>query len=349
MIFIDRVEIYVRAGRGGDGCVSFRREKHVPRGGPDGGDGGRGGDVMIAVESQMRTLLDLRYKRDYKARNGSQGEGSRKTGKSADPVVIKVPPGTLVEDIDRGEVVADLTADSETIMVAEGGRGGKGNFVFRSARNQAPRKATPGKPGSERNLRLTLKLIADVGLVGLPNAGKSTLLSSVSEARPLIAEYPFSTLSPNLGIVQIDRSASFCMVDIPGLIEGAHTGKGLGLQFLQHVERCRLLLLVIDIGGGVPPGEAYRQLMEELGAYSAKLLDLPRFVALNKIDILPEGSREDLFEPPGKEKVFRISAVSGEGIDELVKFLYQKVFEELQAEKEESFTFNPAEETGRDE
>ncbi|MBN2185463.1 MAG: GTPase ObgE [Candidatus Krumholzibacteriota bacterium] len=343
MNFIDRVEIHVKAGDGGDGCVSFRREKYVPRGGPDGGNGGRGGDVVIAVEPQMRTLLDLRYRREYKGKKGGQGEGARKTGKSADQVVIKVPPGTIIEDLDSGQAVADLTSESDSILVATGGQGGKGNFIFRSARNQAPQKATPGKQGEERNLSLTLKLIADVGLVGLPNAGKSTLLSSVTDARPLVADYPFSTLTPNLGIVKVDRSASFCMIDIPGLIEGAHTGKGLGLQFLQHVERCRVLLFVIDISGDSPPEDIYGQLIAELGAYSKKLLELPRYIALNKIDILPEADRSISFRTDGGETVFEISAVSGEGLPDLVQELYRKLIEELSGDKkEDDETFDPA-------
>jgi len=348
MIFIDRVEIYVKAGDGGDGCVSFRREKHVPRGGPDGGDGGRGGDVMIVVEPQMRTLLDLRYRRNYKAKRGSQGEGARKTGRSADPVLIRVPPGTLIEDIDSGEVVADMTTTSEKILVAEGGRGGKGNFIFRTARNQAPLKATSGKPGLERNLRLTLKLKADVGLVGLPNAGKSTLLSAVSDARPLIADYPFSTLSPNLGIVKIDKTASFCMIDIPGLIEGAHTGKGLGLQFLQHIERCRVLLFVIDIASEVEPDDAYRQLIDEIGAYSGRLLDLPRFIALNKIDVLSEKDKKNDFGKEISDPLFKISAASGEGVVDLMNVLYHQISDDTSdLDVDEKFIFDPASDTGK--
>ena len=348
MNFIDRVEIHVKAGDGGNGCVSFRRERYVPRGGPDGGNGGRGGDVVIVVEPQMRTLLDLRYRREYKGKKGSQGEGSRKTGKSADQVVIKVPPGTIIEDLDSGEVVADLTSEADSILVAAGGQGGKGNFTFRSARNQAPQKATPGKQGEERNLSLTLKLIADVGLVGLPNAGKSTLLSSVTDARPLVADYPFSTLTPNLGIVKVEKSASFCMIDIPGLIEGAHTGKGLGLQFLQHVERCRVLLFVIDISEDSQPEDIYRQLIGELGAYSKRLLELPRYIALNKIDILPEADRSISFKTDGGETVFEISAVSGEGLPDLVQELYRRLIEELSGDEEEDDqTFDPASGLGK--
>jgi GTP-binding protein len=327
-VFIDRVDLRVRSGSGGNGCVSFRREKYVPRGGPDGGDGGRGGDVVIRVAPQMRTLLDLRYRKEYSAQNGRPGEGARKTGKSSPPVVIKVPPGTVVEDLDSGETIADLTGDGDEIVVASGGRGGQGNWHFRSASDQAPRRATPGRSGEERNLRLTLKLIADVGLVGLPNAGKSTLLRSVSEADPVVAEYPFSTTSPNLGIVRIDEMASFCMVDIPGLIEGAHRGKGLGLEFLRHVERCRVLCFILDAASDeISPDEAYRQLLSELGAYSRVLLEKPRFVALNKIDLLPEGASGARFSPEGNEKVHHISALARDGLDVLMKTLYGAVLE----------------------
>ncbi len=327
-MFIDRVELFVRSGNGGNGCVSFRREKFVPRGGPDGGDGGRGGDVVIRVQPQMRTLLDLRYRKEYAAKNGRPGEGARKTGKSAPPVVIKVPPGTLIEDIDTGETVADLTGDYDEITMVTGGKGGKGNWHFRSARDQAPRRAVPGAPGEERNLRLTLKLIADVGLVGLPNAGKSTLLRSVSEANPVVAEYPFSTITPNLGIVKIDEAASFCMVDIPGLIEGAHEGRGLGLEFLRHVERCRVLCFIIDAASQeVSPGDAYSQLVSELGQYSDALLERPRFVALNKVDLLPGGPDEVEFHPVGEERVHIISALARSGLDGLMRELYRAVLD----------------------
>lgn len=332
-MFIDRVELRVISGRGGNGCVSFRREKFVPRGGPDGGDGGRGGDVIIRVQPQMRTLLDLRYRREYKAKNGMQGGGVRKTGKSSPPVIIKVPPGTLIEDIDTGETVADLTGDNDEITIVTGGKGGQGNWHFRTSRDQAPTKAIPGVPGEERNLRLTLKLIADVGLVGLPNAGKSTLLRSVSAADPVVAAYPFSTTAPNLGIVKVDEMASFCMVDIPGLIEGAHEGKGLGLEFLRHVERCRVLCFILDAASHeASADEAYRQLLSELGQYSAALLERPRFIALNKVDLLPGGSDDIEFDPEGETRVHIISALAREGLDTLMGELYRAV---LEAEKSE--------------
>ena len=321
MMFIDRVELHVRGGAGGDGCVSFRREKYVPRGGPDGGNGGDGGDVIIRVEPQMRTLLDLRYRKHYRAESGRPGQGARKSGRGGEAVVVRVPPGTLVEDIDTGKTIADLVETGAEIVIARGGGGGKGNWNFRSARNQAPRRATGGRPGEERTIRLTLKLIADVGLVGLPNAGKSTLLRSVSDAHPIVADYPFSTLSPVLGIVRVDEEASFCMVDIPGLIEGAHEGKGLGFEFLRHVERCRVLLFILDAAGTLPPDEAFAQLLHEIGSYSPALLERPRVVALNKTDVLLPGE-EPSFEPGGGETVFRISALAKSGLRPLVAHLY---------------------------
>jgi GTP-binding protein len=322
-MFIDRVDIEIEAGSGGNGCVSFRREKHVPRGGPDGGDGGDGGDVIIRVNPQMRTLLDLRYRSRYRAGNGRPGQGSRKTGRSGDSVTVAVPPGTVVEDLDTGETLIDLVdADSE-YRAARGGKGGKGNYAFRSAVDQAPRRSTPGAPGEERRLRLTLKLIADVGLVGLPNAGKSTLLRSLSDAHPVVAPYPFSTTAPVLGMVRVDETASFCMVDIPGLIEGAHEGRGLGIEFLRHIERCRVLLILIDCAAETAPEEAYAQLVRELQRYSERLLERPRIVALNKIDLMPDADVE--LPPPAGERVFRISALARTGLGELVGELYGEV------------------------
>lgn len=334
-MFIDRVDINIKAGDGGSGCVSFRREKHVPRGGPDGGDGGDGGDILIRVDRHMRTLLDLRYRKNYKAGNGRPGEGARRTGKSGETVVIRVPPGTVVEDIEEGVVIADLSEHEGEVVAARGGAGGKGNYSFRSPRDQAPRRSTPGAEGERRRLRLVLKLIADVGLVGLPNAGKSTLLGAVSDARPEIAEYPFTTVRPNLAIVGAGGSGSFCMVDIPGLIEGAHEGKGLGLQFLQHIERCRVLLLIIDAAAEIGPAAAYGQLIGELGAYGERLLDLPRLIALNKIDLVSGG--QEVGEPvfPGGEAVYRISALTGEGLVRLMAAL-QDVLSGLDTESGEA-------------
>ncbi len=321
--FIDRVVVEVKAGNGGDGCMSFRREKFVPRGGPDGGNGGRGGDVNIEVDPHMRTLLDLRYRKRYRAVKGRPGQGSRKTGRSGSHVTMRVPPGTVIEDFETGEQMADLTEAGEKIVVAKGGRGGKGNYGFRSASNQAPRKFTKGEAGEERNLVLTLKVLADVGLVGLPNAGKSTLLRSVSDAHPVVAEYPFSTKVPVLGIVRIGEGESFCMVDIPGLIEGAHRGKGLGIQFLRHIERCRMLIFVIDAGGEVPPDEAYRQLIDEIVSYRGELAERPRMIALNKIDLLPSAGADIEFSACSGEEVLPISALEGTGLRELIFSAYR--------------------------
>jgi GTP-binding protein len=324
-MFIDRVTIEVKGGRGGNGCVSFRREKHVPRGGPDGGDGGRGGDVLIRVDPHMRTLLDLRYSRIYRAGNGAHGQGKRRTGRDGSPSLVSVPPGTTVQDARTNEQLADMTGDGQESMAARGGRGGKGNYSFRSPTDQAPRKSTDGEPGEERLLQLTLKLIADVGLVGLPNAGKSTLLRAVSGAHPVVAPYPFSTVSPVLGIVPVDVGASFCMVDIPGLIEGAHKGRGLGIQFLRHVERCRILLFLLDVSGDVSPDDAYAQLLREVGLYSGALLERPRFIALNKMDLAPPSEGKVDFALCPEDTLFYISALSGEGVQALVKALYRSI------------------------
>ena len=324
-MFIDRVTIEIRGGKGGNGCVSFRREKHVPRGGPDGGDGGRGGDVIVRVDPQLRTLLDLRYRRTYRAGNGKHGQGSRKTGRGGADVIVDVPPGTILKNSTTDEQVADLVREGQDAVVARGGRGGKGNYGFRTSTDQAPRRSTDGEPGEELLLEVTLKLIADVGLVGLPNAGKSTLLRRVSDAHPVVAPYPFSTVTPVLGIVPVDVGASFCMVDIPGLIEGAHEGKGLGIQFLQHIERCSVLLFLLDAAGDVHPGEAYEQLIREVGLYSERLLDRPRFVALNKMDLIEGQDQEDLPDSLQGESVFSISALSGDGVGPLVTTLFRAV------------------------
>lgn len=333
-MFIDRVEIDVNAGNGGHGCVSFRREKHVPRGGPDGGNGGDGGHVVLRVNPQMRTLLDLRYRKLYRAENGRPGRGARKTGKGGASVTIEVPPGTVVEDRETGETLVDLTGPGNEFFVARGGKGGKGNYAFRSSVDQAPRRSTQGAQGQARRLRLTLKLIADVGLVGLPNAGKSTLLRSLSDAHPIVAPYPFSTTTPVLGMVRVGELASFCMVDIPGLIEGAHEGKGLGIEFLRHIERCRVLLLLVDTAGQVPPEKAYRQLLEELRLYSERLLERPRLVALNKIDLA--AGTEAAFAPDHRERVFHISALAGTGLAELVRELYRLIERNAQSTEDGS-------------
>jgi GTPase len=326
-MFIDRVKIKVKSGKGGDGCVSFRREKFVPRGGPDGGAGGRGGNVILKVDPNMRTLIDLYYRKSYKAEPGGAGQGGNKTGRDGEPVVILVPPGTVVEDAVTGEALVDLDEPGQESIIANGGKGGRGNYSFRTPRIQAPRTRTLGVPAEERELRLTLKLIADVGLVGLPNAGKSTLLRAVSDAHPIIAAFPFSTVEPVLGMVKIAAGASFCMVDIPGLIEGAHAGKGLGIQFLQHVERCRVLLFILDAAGEIPPNEAFEQLANELRLYSGKLMEKPRLIALNKLDLLPTGTRASAFKPAAGEQVFKISALEKKGLRPLVTAAYRLITE----------------------
>jgi GTP-binding protein len=315
-MFIDHVTVEVVAGHGGDGCVSFRREKYVPRGGPNGGDGGRGGDVVVEAAGNVPTLLDLHRRRRYRAGRGEHGRGKSMQGKSGDSVVIHVPPGSVIKDADSGEVLAELLSEGQRFVAASGGKGGLGNERFKSARNQAPRKATPGKPGDSRRLEITLKLIADVGLVGEPNAGKSTLLSVLSAARPKVAPYPFTTKTPVLGIVQSGEYSSFVMVDIPGLIEGAHAGKGMGREFLRHVERCRILLYLIDVS--VPdPAASYATLREELLKYDPGLLERPSIVALTKCDLVGENAiPEDALRV--HSKVIPISSVTKEGLARLV-------------------------------
>jgi GTP-binding protein len=330
-MFIDRVTFRVKAGSGGDGCVSFRREKYVPRGGPDGGAGGSGGHVIVRVDPQMRTLLDLYYRKSIKADSGQHGQGKNMTGKSGEDAVVLVPPGTVVEDADTKEALGDLNEPGQEVVVARGGGGGRGNYSFRSPRVQAPRKRTMGKPGEERRLLLTLKLIADAGLVGLPNAGKSTLLRAVSDAHPVVAPYPFSTIEPVLGMVKIDEGASFCMVDIPGLIEGAHEGKGLGIKFLQHIERCRVLILIIDAVGEIEPERAYDQLYHELVSYSGKLAEKPRLVALNKIDLLPTGAPDTILPHTKRGEVFAISALEKEGLRPLLAEAYRLIVQDQQS------------------
>ena len=331
--FIDRVEIDVESGKGGAGCVSFRREKFVPRGGPDGGNGGDGGDVIFRVDLGVRTLIDLRYRKHYRAEKGQAGSGARKTGKCGKSIVVRVPLGTLIEDLETGKFLADLTCENDEFILLEGGRGGRGNYTFRTSTNRAPLRATGGEPGIQKRLKLTMKLIADVGLVGLPNAGKSTLLSAVSAAHPRIASYPFTTLVPTLGIVSVDELASFCMVDIPGLIKGAHEGKGLGIQFLQHIERCRILLFVIDSAESEVKN-AYDQLIVELGTYNADLLSKPRIIALSKIDLI-DGLLPDNLSFAQEEEIFPISAVTGEGVPVLLSRLYKIVSESLSAGDQE--------------
>ncbi len=323
---MDEAVIEVEGGRGGDGCVSFRREKYVPRGGPDGGDGGKGGDVYIVGDENLSTLLDYRYKRIFRAERGKHGQGSCKTGRSGRDIYIKVPLGTVIYDDETGEVVGEVCSHGETIMVARGGRGGRGNASFKSPWNQAPKVREEGKEGEKRRLRLVLKLMADVGIVGYPNVGKSTLISKVSAARPKIADYPFTTLKPNLGIVRVGEFASFVIADIPGIIEGASKGVGLGLRFLRHVERTGLLLHLLDITRG-DPVEDYIKLRRELESYSPSLLEKPEIVAVNKMDTVVErdkveGKLRERFKGLGKD-VFFVSAVKGEGLKVLMTECYR--------------------------
>ncbi len=321
MHFIDEAIITVRAGDGGRGCISFRREKYVPRGGPDGGNGGRGGNVILTVSGHLSTLLDFRYRTIFKAKRGQHGMGKGRHGRNADDLVIPVPPGTVVTDEDSGAVLADLTRAGETVVAAAGGRGGRGNAVFATPTNQAPDNAEPGGPGEERRLKLVLKLIAQIGLVGLPNAGKSTLLSRISRARPKIADYPFTTLSPVLGVVR-HRDDELVVADLPGLIGGAHRGAGLGHRFLRHAERTGALIHVIDATH--PPeslAEAFHVVREEMEKFQAGLAERPTLLAFNKMDVTgardsAEKARRLLNFPV--EDAYYISAVTGEGITGLL-------------------------------
>ena len=342
MKFVDEAVIDVHAGKGGDGCLSFRREKYIEYGGPDGGDGGAGGNVWVEADSNLNTLVDYRYERLFRAKNGAPGQGRQCTGKSADDIVLKVPVGTTVVDTDIDEVLADLTHDGERILVARGGRGGLGNTHFKSSTNRAPRRTIPGSPGESRQLRLELKVLADVGLLGLPNAGKSTLIRAVSAARPKVADYPFTTLVPNLGVVKADRYRSFVMADIPGLIEGAAEGAGLGIRFLKHLARTRLLLHVLDVAppdGGDPVLHA-QAIVEELDKFSPALAAQERWLVLNKVDLVPADMQdeycEDLIGRLGWEgEVHRISAATGEGTEALVFALMNAIEERRLREQED--------------
>jgi len=317
MRFVDYVKIKVVAGKGGDGCIAFRREKFVPKGGPAGGNGGNGGNVVIIADAQLHTLQDIRYHRIYKATKGGNGEGSLRHGKKGTNIIIKVPAGTVVRDVESKEVLADLQVQDESMIAARGGWGGRGNATFVTPTHQAPREFEYGKAGYERELELELKVLADVGLVGFPNAGKSTLLSRVTRAKPKIADYPFTTLTPNLGIVKSGEYSSFVMADIPGLIEGAHEGKGLGTQFLKHVERCRVLLFMVD-ANDEDPAESYRMLYQEVAKYSPELLHRKRLLAITKMDSVQELPKMTTFEPID---LFPISSVTGNGLEELIKTL----------------------------
>jgi GTP-binding protein len=333
MNFIDEVKIYIKAGDGGRGCVSFRREKFVPRGGPDGGDGGKGGDIIIRAESSHRTLLDLKYKQHHMAKHGGHGKGNNRTGRNSENVDIIVPVGTLVKDADTGEILTDLRADGQHFIAAKGGMGGKGNAWFATSTNQAPRYAQEGIKGVERCIILELKLLADVGIIGFPNVGKSTFISKVSAARPKIADYPFTTLVPHLGVVRYGNMETFVIADIPGLIKGAHEGIGMGTRFLRHIERTAVLLHILDISreGYSNAWEDFETVNRELALFNPSLMEKPQVVAVNKID-LPI-TRElikkeiDIFDKKGI-KVSAFSAVTGEGtnkvIHEITKILHAK-------------------------
>jgi len=321
-MLVDVARLHVLGGRGGRGAVSFRREKYVPKGGPDGGDGGRGGSVWLRADPQVRTLLDCREHPRYRAPSGGAGSGNNRTGKDGEDLIVPVPPGTVVKDAETGEMLADLTALGETLLAARGGRGGRGNARFATPTRQAPRRADPGEEGEERRLEVELKLIADVGLVGLPNAGKSTLLSRITRARPRIASYPFTTLEPNLGIVSLDEERQFVAADLPGLIEGAHRGRGLGIQFLKHLERTRALALLVDATAEDPARDA-ATVMAELAAYSHMLAEKPRRVVLTKADLLPEGLHAGAPRRFGMSDALIISAHTGEGIKTLLDALWR--------------------------
>ena len=321
-MFVDEVEIQVKAGDGGRGCVSFRREKYVPRGGPNGGDGGRGGSVIIEADENLGTLLDFRYRRHYTAPRGGHGEGSDRHGASGEDRVLRVPVGTTVRDRETGLVLGDLTHHGERLDVARGGRGGRGNARFATSTHQAPRRADPGEPGEEHALRLELRLLADVGVVGFPNAGKSTLVSRLSAARPKIADYPFTTLVPALGLVRLDEERSFVIADVPGLIPGAAEGKGLGLRFLRHLERTRFLvhLLDLDPATGRDPVDDWRTIQAELETYSPELAARPQLIAANKTDLegaAPRLARVVAFGRRRKLPVIPIAARTGQGLDAL--------------------------------
>ena len=332
MRFVDYVTIKVRSGRGGAGCVAFRREKFVPRGGPSGGDGGRGGSVLIEADRNLYTLLDLRYNRHHFAQDGKPGEGSNKSGKDGQDLVLRVPPGTVARTTDSEKHLGEVVDNEDQLLLVRGGRGGKGNAFFKNPTRQVPRYAQPGETGEELDVTLELKMLADVGLVGQPNAGKSTLVSAVSAARPKVADYPFTTLAPMPGVVQVESFQSFVIADIPGIVEGAHTGKGLGIRFLKHIERNAVLLFMIPVTVDDPVAE-YDLLLNELCAYEPAMANKPRLVAISMCDLLPPDLHEEWLEdireamPVGIE-VHLISAVTGKGIHGLKQSLWARVVRE---------------------
>ena len=356
MKFVDEANIDIAAGDGGNGCVSFRHEKYQEFGGPNGGDGGRGGHVFAVADSNLNTLVDFRYARRYEAKRGQHGMGSDMFGAAGDDIVLKMPVGTIITDAETGDVLFELLVPGEVITIAKGGDGGFGNLRFKSAINRAPRQKTPGWPGEKRNLKLELKVLADVGLLGMPNAGKSTLITAISNARPRIADYPFTTLHPNLGVVRVGPEQSFVVADLPGLIEGASDGAGLGHLFLRHLQRTRLLLHVVDMAPfdeGVDPVAQAKAIVGELKKYDAELFEKPRWLVLNKLDMVPQDERaakvKDFVKRlKFKGPVFEISALTREGCESLIKAVYlqvkaQQVSEQPQEEQDPRFLNLPAE------
>ncbi|MCK6432556.1 MAG: GTPase ObgE [Burkholderiaceae bacterium] len=333
MKFVDEATIDVAAGHGGAGCLSFRREKCIPFGGPNGGDGGRGGSVWAVADRNLNTLVDYRYARRHEARNGEPGRGSDQFGAAGEDIVLRMPVGTIVTDLDSGAVVAELLVPDEPVLVAKGGDGGFGNLHYKSSTNRAPRQKTPGWPGEQRRLKLELRVLADVGLLGMPNAGKSTLIAAISNARPKIADYPFTTLHPNLGVVRVGPERSFVVADIPGLIEGAAEGAGLGHQFLRHLQRTRLLLHLVDLApfdDSVDPVAQARAIVKELRKYDEALYRKPRWLVLNKIDMIPQDERAARVKDfvrrlRWKGPVFEISALAREGLEPLLHAIYEHV------------------------
>ena len=319
MKFVDLAQIHIKAGDGGNGVGSFRREKYVPKGGPDGGNGGKGGDIVMRASRHLSTLLDFQYKQSYSAARGDNGAGAKKTGRSGEDLVIEVPEGTIVRDVATGTILADLTKHEESWIIAKGGGGGRGNCMFATSTDQAPRRAEPGVTGEERDVELELKLLADVGLVGLPNAGKSTLISVISAARPKIADYPFTTLVPNLGIVRAGEGRSFVVADIPGLIEGAHLGKGLGLQFLRHIQRTRVLVFLLESPRGMLK-EDFDVLMNELKSFDPEMVKKRTIIAVTKIDTMDSAALKKLRTISlGRREKHYISAVAGTGVKDLIE------------------------------
>ena len=333
MKFVDEATIDIAAGDGGAGCVSFRREKFIPFGGPNGGDGGRGGSVWAVADRNINTLIDYRYARRHEARNGEHGRGSDQFGAAGDDIVLRFPVGTIVSDAETGDVIVELLEHDEKVLLAKGGDGGFGNLHYKTSTNRAPRQKTPGWPGEKKKLKLELRVLADVGLLGMPNAGKSTLIAAISNARPKIADYPFTTLHPNLGVVRVGPERSFVVADVPGLIEGASEGAGLGHQFLRHLQRTRLLLHVVDMAPfdeGVDPVKQARAIVAELKKYDPKLHAKPRWLVLNKLDMVPEEERkarvsEFVRRFRWKGPVFEISALTRAGCDPLVRAVYEHV------------------------